>query len=445
MNRPRVFTIRTADAKRNAPLPSRWKRRDALHVRLVQGPGGSDVSYPNKGGFVVLKGHLFSSPERVVFGRGVAGDVAEYVAQLGGKRPMIVTDPVVAKTSAFETIPNSLKKRNFPYVLYTECDVNPTDRQIDHGRDIYQAENCDVIIGVGGGSNLDSAKSIGIVASNPGSIRDYFVPSYVTDPYGIRNNVRNPPTIVIPTTAGTGAEVCGWTVVTNTAENYKGFCGGWTAMPSLALLDPDLTVSMPPLLTASTGFDALIHGIEAYYHRYAMPQTDLYALSAIRRIVEYLPRAVADGNDIEARGQMLLGAMEAGLAMNTGCALVHAMGLPLTTEFGLSHGVTLAITAGPVFRFNAATTPDKLNAIAAALGKPAAKDSQLGQAAADAVRGFARALGIPINLDAKAHDPSRIPAMAAAAEANDNTRGNPRKPTRAEIEALYREAYVPSA
>ena len=298
--------------------------------------------------------------------------------------------------------------------------------------------------GVGGGSNIDTAKSIGIVARNPGSIRDYFVPNYVTNPYGIRNTERIPPTIVVPTTAGTGSEVCCWTVVTNTAENVKGFCGGWTTMPHMAVLDPDLTVSMPPALTAATGFDALMHAIEAYYHLYATPLTDMYALSAITRIVAHLDRAVADGTDIEAREQMLLGAMEAGLAMNTGCALIHAMGLQLTSQFHLSHGETLAIMAGTVMRYNAVECPGRMADIARAMGwridglDPEAAAS----AAADAVEQFARGLGLPTHLDRAVHDPAVIPRMAVAAAANDNTRGNPRQPAAAaEFEALYHAAY----
>jgi alcohol dehydrogenase class IV len=383
------------------------------------------------------------APERVIFGRGAVKDLGAYVEQLGGKKPFIATDPVIASVPAFKPLLASLEERKLPFVLYTECDVNPTDTQIDRGRDLYVREGCDVIVGVGGGSNVDTAKSIGIVARNPGSIRDYFVSNYVTNPYGIRNTERIPPTIVVPTTAGTGAEVCCWTVVTNTAENYKGFCGGWTAMPHMALLDPDMTVSMPAELTASTGFDALMHAIEAYYHRYAMPQTDLFALSAIKRIVGHLGRAVANGRDMEAREQMLLGAMEAGLAMNTGCALIHAMGLPLTSQFHLSHGVTLAIMAGTVMHYNAAVCPERMIEIAAAMGENVAglESSAAALKAAAAVERFAASLGLPTHLNARDHDPARIPVMAKAAEVNDNTRGNPRIPTPQEFEALYRQAY----
>lgn len=392
---------------------------------------------------MAFSGHLFMSPPRIVFGRGAIKDLGAYVEQLGGKRPFIATDPIIAALPAFKPVLASLEERRLPYVLYTGCDVNPTDVQTDRGRDLYMKEGCDVIVGVGGGSNVDTAKSIGIVARNPGSIRDYFVSNYVTNPYGIRNTNRIPPTIVVPTTAGTGAEVCCWTVVTNTAENYKGFCGGWTTMPEMALLDPDLTVSMPPELTASTGFDALMHAVESYYHRYAMPQTDLYALSAIGRITKHLRRAVADGHDMEAREHMLLGAMEAGLAMNTGCALIHAMGLQLTSQFHLSHGVTLAIMAGTVMRYNAEVSPERLAAIAEAMGADVAGLDQRSAAlkAAEAVERFAESLGLPTSLNAREHDPARIPLMAKTAEANDNTRGNPRIPTQAEFEALYRKAY----
>jgi alcohol dehydrogenase class IV len=391
-----------------------------------------------------FSGQVFMAPERVVFGRGTVRDIGAYVAQLGGRKPFIATDPIIAATPAFQPLLASLHEQGLPFVLYTGCDVNPTDTQIDRGRDLYVAEGCDVIVGVGGGSNIDTAKSIGIVARNPGSIRDYFVPNYVTNPYGIRNTERIPPTIVVPTTAGTGSEVCCWTVVTNTAENVKGFCGGWTTMPQMAVLDPDLTVSMPPALTAATGFDALMHAIEAYYHRYATPLTDMYALSAIARIVPHLGRAVADGTDMDAREQMLLGAMEAGLAMNTGCALIHSMGLQLTSQFHLSHGETLAIMAGPVMRYNADACPERMADIARAMGWDIGglSASETALAAADAVQHFATGLGLPTYLDARVHDPAVIPHMAVIAEANDNTRGNPRLPaTMAEFEALYHAAY----
>jgi alcohol dehydrogenase len=351
------------------------------------------------------------SPERVIFGRGVVDDIGTYVKQLGGIKPFIATDKVISTIAAFQRIEDSLKKENIVYYLYTDCDVNPTDMQIDNGCKIYKEAKCDVIIGVGGGSNLDTAKSIGIIATNSGSIRDNFVPSYVTDPYDTPNLNTTPPMIMVPTTAGTGSEVGAWTVVTNTAENYKGFCGGWMCLPKIALLDPLMTVSMPPKLTASTGFDALIHGIEAYYHRYKMPQTDLYAISAIKRIFKYLGRAIANGRDIEAREQMLLGAMEAGFAMNTGCALIHSSGLQLTSKFGLSHGETLAIMAGPVMRFNTMACVDRMIDIANAMAENVDGVGKLDAAdkAAEAVQKFAQSIELLIHLTKENHDPSVIP------------------------------------
>ena len=390
-----------------------------------------------------FKGSLFMSPERVIFGCGVIDDIGAYVKQLGGKKPFVVTDKVVVAVEAFQRIEDAFKREQIDYYLYTDSDVNPTDTQIDRGCRIYQAEACDVIIGVGGGSNLDTAKSIGIIATNPGSIRDNFVLNYVTDPYDTPNKNAPPPMIMVPTTAGTGSEVGAWTVVTNTAENYKGFCGAWNCLPKIALLDPLMTVSMPPGLTAATGFDALIHGIEAYYHRYKMPQTDLYAISAIKRIFRYLGRAIANGADLEAREQMLLGAMEAGFAMNTGCALIHSSGLQLTSKFGISHGETLAIMAGPVMRFNTMACVERMIEVAAAMGEHAAGLGRLDAAykAAEAVEKYAGSIEVPTRLNRETHDPAMIPQMAETAISNDNTYGNPRIPTQEQLEALYRQAY----
>jgi len=391
----------------------------------------------------MLTGNLFMGPERMVFGRGVVHDTGTYVRQLGGEKVFLVTDKLLAGLDAFKVITNSLEKEGLKYYLYTDCDVNPTDNQIDNGCRIYKKEGCDVIIGVGGGSNLDTAKSIGIIATNPGSIRDNFVPNYVTNPYDTPNKNAIPPTIMIPTTAGTGSDVGCWTVVTNTAENYKGFCGGWMCMPKVALLDPEMTVSMPPKLTAATGYDALIHAFEAYYHRYKMPLTDMYAISAIRRIFNYLGRAVANGSDMEAREQMLLGATEAGLAMNTGCALIHSSGLQLTSKFGLSHGETLAIMAGPVIRFNTMACVERMIDVARAMGENVEGLGKLEAAdrAAVAMQKFARSVGLLTTLNKKEHDPAKIKVMAEIALQNDNTYGNPRIPKAEELETLYRQAY----
>jgi len=391
----------------------------------------------------MLTGNLFMGPERMVFGRGVVRDTGAYVRQLGGEKVFLVTDELLAGLDAFKVIADSLQKEGIKYCLYTDCDVNPTDNQIDNGCRIYKKEGCDVIIGVGGGSNLDTAKSIGIIATNPGSIRNNFVPNYVTNPYDTPNKNAIPPTIMIPTTAGTGSDVGCWTVVTNTAENYKGFCGGWMCMPKVALLDPEMTVSMPPKLTASTGYDALIHALEAYYHRYKMPLTDMYAISAIRRIFKYLGRAVANGSDMEAREQMLLGATEAGLAMNTGCALIHSSGLQLTSKFGLSHGETLAIMAGPVIRFNAMACVERMIDVALAMGENLEGLGKLEAAdrAAVSMQNFAHSVGLLTTLNKKMHDPAKIKIMAEIALQNDNTYGNPRIPTVEELEALYRQAY----
>lgn len=391
-----------------------------------------------------LKGNLFMGPERMVFGRGVVRDTGIYVKQLGGKKVFLVADEIIAKLEAFSAITESLQEEGIEYYLYTDSDVNPTDTQIDQGCKIYKEEKCDVIIGVGGGSNLDTAKSIGIIATNPGSIRDNFVLNYVTNPYDTPNKNAIPPSIMIPTTAGTGSDVGCWTVVTNTAENYKGFCGGWMCMPKVALLDPEMTVSMPPKLTASTGYDALIHALEAYYHRYKMPLTDMYAISAIERIFKYLGRAVANGSDMEAREQMLLAATEAGLAMNTGCALIHSSGLQLTSKFGLSHGETLAIMAGPVIRFNTMACVERMINVAEAMGENVEGLGMLEAAdrAASAMQRFATSVGLPIYLNKELHNPAKIPAMAEIALQNDNTFGNPRIPTREELEEIYRQAYA---
>ena len=313
--------------------------------------------------------HVFLSPEQILFGIGAVEQLGDCVASIKGKKVFIVTDKLVAGLDSFKGVEKSLKDKNIEYHLYTDVEANPKDLQVDRGAKLYEQTHSDIILAVGGGSSIDSAKAIGIVVNNGGSIRDYEAYDSVVN--------KIPPLIAIPTTAGTGCEVSAWAVITNTRENYK-FCpGGVRIIPKIALVDPKFTISMPPVITAATGMDALSHAVEAVCSPWAMPQTDAYAFSAIKLVVKHLGPAVADGSNMAAREGMAMAALEAGLAMNANTGGVHALGHQLSSQYGIPHGVAMGIMMPIVMGFNTIACNDQMVEIAHAMGE---KVEEIGRA-----------------------------------------------------------------
>jgi len=379
--------------------------------------------------------HEFITPERVIFGQGVTEQLGDYVNDVKGKRVFLITDKVVADLDSFKEVEKSLKKKNIEYHLYTDVDANPTDIQVDSGAELYQKMNSDILVAVGGGSSIDSAKSIGIIVNNGGSIRDY--EEYDT----VVNSI--PPLIAIPTTAGTGSEVSAWAVVTNTEKNYKMCPGGWKIIPRVALVDPVLAASMPPSVTAATGMDALSHAIEAVCSPYAMPQTDAFAFSAIRLIVKHIGPAVADGSNMEAREGMAMAALEAGLTMNANCGGIHALGHQLSTQYGIQHGVAMGIMMPIVMNFNTIACVDRIADIAVAMGEKVKglSKAEAAKKAPVAVVQLQKSLGLPTTLSECKADPKLIPVCAKWSLTDTSIPGNPRTMTQEQIEELFKKAF----
>ncbi len=379
--------------------------------------------------------HAFFSPEQVLFGIGAVEELGVCVNSFKGKKVFIVTDTLVAGLDSFKGVETSLKEKNIDYTLYTEVDANPTDVQVDRGAKLYKESNCDVLVAVGGGSSIDSAKAIGIVVNNGGSIRDYEEYDSVVKPI--------PPLIAIPTTSGSGCEVSAWAVITNTQKKYK-FCpGGVRIIPKIALVDPELTASMPPVITAATGMDALSHAIEAVCSPYAMPQTDAYAFSAIKLVVKHLGPAVADGSNMEAREGMAMAALEAGLAMNANTGGVHALGHQLSSQYGIHHGVAMGIMMPVVMDFNTIACLDQMKDIAKAMGEKIKGLSKIEAAAKApaAVLQLQKSLGLPTTLSECNADPELIPLCAKWALSDTSIPGNPRTMIQEQIEWLYNKAF----
>jgi alcohol dehydrogenase len=299
------------------------------------------------------------------FGAGAVDAVAGIVRGTGGRAAVIVTDQGLAGTAVVASVAGVLTAGGIPVTVFSGVRANPTTADVAAGADAVAVLAADggrpAVVAVGGGSSIDAAKGIAVAAVNPERGRDL--------DYRRTFSVPALPLVAVPTTAGTGTETNPFGVITDPVTRRKFYVGGATARPAAAILDPELTVSLPPGATAATGMDALVHALESCMSRRANPWAEGIALQAIRMIAAHLPRAVADGADREARSQMLLASHLAGVAMaGTGLGICHAIGHGLGGRFGIAHGVALTMVLPGVLRFNLPACRERLAAAAFALG-----------------------------------------------------------------------------
>ncbi|MFH1137783.1 MAG: iron-containing alcohol dehydrogenase [Pseudomonadota bacterium] len=303
----------------------------------------------------------FRGAERYIFGPGslerIGAEAAGY-----GKKALLVVCSTLFEAGTHESVVQNLAQAGVASVVFQDFVAEPEPTQADQAADEARKAGCDLVIGLGGGSALDLAKAAGVLITNGGRAVDYLGVGLVPKP-GV-------PTIMIPTTAGTGSEVTWTAVFTRRAEKAKGGINSVFLYPKLALLDPQLTLTVPPALTASTGMDALCHAIESFTSVKANPMTDLVAMEAIALIAENLPLAFADGRNLEARDNMLRGSLLAGLGLaNAGVTAVHALSYPLGALFNIPHGLANAILLPHVMSFNAMGNPDKFAQVAELMGE----------------------------------------------------------------------------
>ena len=288
--------------------------------------------------------------------------VPEEIQKLGGGRLLLVTDPGIVQVGLILPVEESLKTKNLDYVLYDPVDPQPPARVIDRGAEIFKSEKCGIILGLGGGSSLDVAKGISLLATNGGRILDYCGVDLVPK--------KGAPFLLMPTTAGTGSEATRVLVLTDEEQNVKNVVFTPHALADTAIVDPALTLSMPPNVTADTGMDAMVHAIETYVSMNATVFSDVLAERAIELIARYLPMAWAKGANSEARYQMSVAATIAGLAFGSGgLGAVHALAYPLGTEYHMTHGRTNAIMLPHVMQYNISGSPAKYARIAQLMGQ----------------------------------------------------------------------------
>jgi choline dehydrogenase len=373
-------------------------------------------------------------PTRLVHGPGALARLGEALAELGVTRPMLVTDPGVAAAGLAERALEHLGGA----VVFEEVRPNPDIALVDRGAAVYAEARCNGLVGLGGGSSIDTAKSIGVVAQHGGSIRSY---EWGGDPI----EKRVPPLVAVPTTAGTGSEVTLWAVITDHDRKIKFNVGGTPLIgPHVALIDPELMLGLPPAVTAATGMDALSHAIECYTCDYNQPFTDAVALLAIELVAEWLRAAVNDGSNLEARTHMAHAATLGGMAYGTESAgAAHAMSQSAGGVHDCPHGALTARVLGPVCEFNAPAAPERYARIALGLGVDTSGMDQL-EAALAGVEELYRLtddVGIP-TLEELGFSEEEIPMLARIAFDDPQTVGNARELALDDYVDIYRNAFA---
>lgn len=377
---------------------------------------------------------MFRTTERLIMGAGAVNNIVQEIMALGGSKPMIVTDPGLVATGIIDRLEELLRAGGLPFSRFDKVEADPRYELVNEVVQLVQAEGVDCIIGIGGGSSLDIAKIVAVMVNNPGSVADYFGIDLVKKP-GI-------PMVLIPTTAGTGSEVTPIVILSDHQEKLKKGVVSSHLFPDCALLDAELTLGLPPAVTAATGMDALIHALEAYTSINANSTTDMLAVKAMELIFNNIRTAYANGQDIEARERMLEGSMLAGMAFaNAGVTAVHAFAYPIGAEFHIPHGIANTIMLTPVMEFNLIGNIDKFADIAELFGEggDGLSRRKLAELGVAAVRQLAADLNVPQNLNTYGVKEEDIPGLAEGVmKVTRLLANNPRTLRREDAEAIYR-------
>ncbi|ARN73745.1 iron-containing alcohol dehydrogenase [Oceanicoccus sagamiensis] len=373
-------------------------------------------------------------PNILRIGAGASGQLAEVLAELGASRPMLVTDPFMQQCGYVDRIVQCLKDGAIEHGVFADCVPDPTTDSVAAAVRYWQQGDFDAVVALGGGSSIDTAKAVAVLAIHGGAMRDYKAPNPV--PVGA-------PIIAIPTTAGTGSEATRVTVVTDTETQEKMMCLGVGLMPSAALVDFELTMSMPYRLTADTGIDSLCHAMEAYVSRKANTFTDSIALASMSAIARHIRSACDEPDNRAAREAMMLAATQGGMAFsNASVTLIHGMSRPLGAFFHVPHGLSNAMLMPQLTEFSLPGATQRYADCARAMGLASAADSDkaAGIALLDGLYQLNADLSVP-SPQAYGIDNSRymsvISTMAQQALASGSPNNNPLIPDQQQIEALY--------
>lgn len=376
--------------------------------------------------------------ETSYFGAGARRMLADEFRGRGYVRAFVVTDKDLIRFGVAGKVTGVLDEAGIAYEIFSDLKPNPTVKNVQAGVEAFRRSGADAIVAIGGGSAMDTAKAVGIIVANP-AFGD------VVSLEGMAPTAnRSVPVFALPTTAGTAAEVTINYVITDEANTKKMVCVDPKDIPAVAIIDAELMAAMPRGLTAATGMDALTHAIEGYITKGAWTLTDMFELKAVELIARWLPAAVENGADTEAREGMAVAQYIAGMGFsNVGLGLVHGMAHPLGAFYDIPHGVANALLLPYVMQYNMKSSLVKFGDVARAMGVDTAgmDTRQAAQAAVDAVRTLAVRVGIPQRLSSLGVREEDLPRLAASALADVCTPVNPRDTSAEEILALYREAF----
>ena len=371
---------------------------------------------------------------RMVFGAGVVGRLGEFARKLNGQRILLVSDQGLKEAGHESKGVESLRAEGLHVVVYDDVAPNPTTLDVERAADFARQHEIDLIVGLGGGSSLDCAKGINFLLTNGGRMEDYWGIGKADKPML--------PLIAVPTTSGTGSEAQSFAVIAHPETHIKMACGDRKAAARVALLDPELTVSMPPAVTCATGVDAISHAVETYVTTRRNPVSQLFSRQAWALLSGAFPRVVMNPADVAARGAMLLGSHLAGAAIeNSMLGATHASANPLTAHYGVTHGFAIGIMLPHVVRFNGMDGADIRSLyghFASDLDLCAEDDPQAPQHLAEILREMTRRTGMPTTLKECGVEAGLIPTMAQEAAEQWTGKFNPRPIEADQFEELYR-------
>ncbi|MDD1784250.1 iron-containing alcohol dehydrogenase [Enterovibrio sp. ZSDZ35] len=383
--------------------------------------------------------HSIILPRLMEIGDGASNKLPDIMAALGCQQPLIITDKTMVALGQSHKVVKLLREHDISSQVFDDTIPEPTDASITAGVEAIKAGNYDCLIALGGGSVIDSAKAMAVLAAAGGSMRDYSFPRIVSVPAL--------PLIAIPTTAGTGSEVTRFTIITDATNDEKMLCVGPSFMPTAALVDAQLTHSLPTRMTADTGIDALTHAIESYVSKKGNAFSDFHAKEAMRLIAPNLRRACEKGDNVEARAAMMLGATLAGIAFsNASVALVHGMSRPIGAHFHVPHGLSNAMLLPSVTAFSLPAAPERYADCAKAMGVADPQESTRNacQKLLQELKSLNQDLQVPtpegfgIDRNQFFND---IEIMAKQAMASGSPANNPRVPSHEEMIAIYTQLW----
>ncbi|MBR9979605.1 MAG: iron-containing alcohol dehydrogenase [Desulfatitalea sp.] len=377
--------------------------------------------------------HMFQTTPRIIMGAGCLSQIVGEIKRLDSHKAFIVTDPGLVQAGIVGRLEQLLDDGAIAFERFDQVTPDPNLDVAHAAADALRASGALVVIGLGGGSAIDIAKISALMVDNDGALNDYFGIDLIPKP--------GRKTLIVPTTAGTGSEVTPIVILSDEAEKLKKGVVSPHLFPAVALLDPELTLGLPPAVTAATGMDALIHAVEAFTSRNAYPMTDMLAREAMVLISDNIRTAFANGQDLDARSRMLEGSLLAGMAFaNAGVTAVHAFAYPIGAEFHIPHGVANSIMLAPVMAFNMLGNLTKFAEMAELLGEETTGMStrEMAIAAVEALRTLAGDLRIPDHLSQFGVKEADIPMLAQGVmKVTRLLANNPRQMTQEDAERIY--------